>query len=560
MKNLPDNLSKEKWSQNNNSSLEFESLPDDIIVPLSLNEINQAIENTERIGDNSQEWELYLYNLALTGFKKWVREEIEDLTITNEECTVVKNTNTNVIDVIANLQVNYISFALLVTNSLFDENILVSKQVIERYEHNVRFYVLIEVLEEEELVIINNFIPFDDLVKKIEQNKSETIREELLLDKNRDEEYHQISIYWFTKTAYTLVLYLQSLKIERENKTLLGEINDTIIRLSILDYSLFPESSNLYEKDYSIAKFNDLIPVVNRFLIDAENERGKLCIPGKAYFTVADPVINKKVELANLSWSLEEERLAQQLNIPIVSLINDFTAIGYGILGLESKDLITLQDVEVQPGAPIAVVGAGSYLEEGFLIKQGEKYKVFATAGGYEDFAPRNELEFKLLQYICNKNGLNRCSVERVVSESGIISIYQFLRDTTGEVENSVIANVIRTWENDSGSSKSDVVISISNAALNNADLLSVETMRIFVSCYGAEVHNFALKLLPYGGLYIAGSIAPKILPLMQNGNFLKNFIEGGTMTSLLQNIPIHIIINEEVKKIGIRLLAGDHI
>lgn len=257
MKNLPDNVSQEKWSQNNNSSLEFESLPDDIIVPLSLNEINQAIENTERIGDNSQEWELYLYNLALTGFKKWVREEIEDLTITNEECTVVKNTNTNVIDVIANLQVNYISFALLVTNSLFDENILVSKQVIERYEHSVRFYVLIEVLEEEELVIINNFIPFDDLVKKIEQNKSETIREELLLDKNRDEEYHQISIYWFTKTAYTLVLYLQSLKIEGENKTLLGEINDTIIRLSILDYSLFPESSNLYEKDYSIASIKN---------------------------------------------------------------------------------------------------------------------------------------------------------------------------------------------------------------------------------------------------------------------------------------------------------------
>jgi len=130
MKNLADNVSQEKWSQNNNSSLEFESLPDDIIVPLSLNEINQAIESTERIGDNSQEWELYLYNLALTGFKKWVREEIEDLTITNEECTVVKNTNTNVTDVIANLQVNYISFALLVTNSLFDENILGSKQVI----------------------------------------------------------------------------------------------------------------------------------------------------------------------------------------------------------------------------------------------------------------------------------------------------------------------------------------------------------------------------------------------------------------------------------------------
>lgn len=336
---------------------------------------------------------------------------------------------------------------------------------------------------------------------------------------------------------------------------LAGDIGGTGTRLRLVEFSPSLGLRTLYEDNYRSGDFDDLVPIVIRFLEAGQTATGTMFDPEMACFAIAGPVVNNQVQLTNLTWFLDGERLSRELDIPQVSLINDFAAVGYGILGLQSQDLITLQDIPPQPGAPIGVIGAGTGLGEAFLIQQGENYQVFATEGGHGDFAPRNELEFKLLQYILNKHGIARSSIERVVSGLGIISIYQFLRDTSGEAENPEIAQVVRNWEKGQGGS--DPGATIGTAALNNSDRLSVETMRIFVSCYGAEAHNFALKLLPYGGLYIAGGIAPRNLPLMQNGNFMKNFVEGGTMTSLLQNIPVHIIVNEQVGLIGAALFAS---
>lgn len=315
----------------------------------------------------------------------------------------------------------------------------------------------------------------------------------------------------------------------------------------------------LYEALYPSRDFPDLVPMVQQFCSAAQQQMGTTPRPEKACFAIAGPVVNDTSVLTNLAWFLEARRLEKELDIGKIRLINDFAAVGYGILGLGTTDLYTLQAGTPQPDAPIAVIGAGTGLGEGFLVKQAEGYQVFPSEGGHADFSPRNELEFQLLLYLREKYDIQRISVERVVSGQGIVAIYQFLRDRQFASESPEIEQVIRTWEQETGHSEKSVdpAAAIAIAALEKRDRLSEQTLQMFIEAYGAEAGNLAIKLLPYGGLYIAGGIAAKILPLMKEGNFLRSFGQKGRVSPLLERVPIHIILNPQVGLIGAAICAS---
>ena len=335
---------------------------------------------------------------------------------------------------------------------------------------------------------------------------------------------------------------------------LAGDIGGTKTILRLVEFSETVGLKTLYEESFPSGDFPDLVPIVQKFLHTAN-----FTTPEKACFAIAGPVRGNTAKLTNLSWFLDTDRLIQELGIVSISLINDFAAVGYGIFGLTKQDLFTLQVGKYQPAAPMAVIGAGTGLGQGFLIKHGNQYQVFPSEGGHTDFAPRNELEFQLLKYLLDKHNIDRVSVERVVSGLGIISIYQFLRDQQIATESPEIGQAVRTWEQEAQKTEKtvDPGAFIGSAALQKSDRLSEKTIELFVAAYGAEAGNLALKLLPYGGLYIAGGIAPKILPLIQNGSFMLNFIQKGRMVSLLKEIPVHIILNQQVGLIGAGLCAS---
>ncbi|MEA5582647.1 glucokinase [Nodularia harveyana UHCC-0300] len=335
---------------------------------------------------------------------------------------------------------------------------------------------------------------------------------------------------------------------------LAGDIGGTKTILRLVEASDSLELNTLNEETYKSGDFGDLVPLVQQFLAKAN-----VGTPEKACFAIAGPVVNNTAKLTNLTWFLDTDRLKQELGINSISLINDFAAVGYGILGLTKSDLLTLQVGKHQPEAPIAVIGAGTGLGQGFLIKQGNHYQVFPSEGGHADFAPRSELEFQLLKYLLDKHDIQRVSVERVVSGQGIVAIYQFLRDRKISSESPEIAQVVRTWEQEAGQPEKSVDpgATIGAAALDGSDRLSVQTLKLFVDIYGAEAGNLALKLLPSGGLYIAGGIAPKIQTLLQNGSFLLNFSQKGRMRPLLEDIPVYIILNQQVGLIGAALSAA---
>lgn len=317
--------------------------------------------------------------------------------------------------------------------------------------------------------------------------------------------------------------------------------------------------NHLYEERFVSDDFPDLVPMVRQFLEQAAFALGYTPNPEKACFSIAGPVVNNTCTLTNLPWLLAGDRLGRELNIAHVNLINDFVAVGHGVEGLESSDLETLQLGQYEADAPIAIIGAGTGLGQGFVIRQANGYRVYGTEGGHTDFAPRSELEFQLLKYLRDKLTLPRISVERVVSGMGIVAIYQFLRDRQALSESEPVATAIRTWERQAGLREKtvDPAAVIAMAAVEQQDSLSKETMELFAELYGAEAGNLALKLLPYGGLYIAGGVAAKNLPLMKSGIFIRAMIDKGRMRPLMERVPVHVILNQNVGLLGAALSAA---
>lgn len=346
---------------------------------------------------------------------------------------------------------------------------------------------------------------------------------------------------------------------------LAGDIGGTktILRLAkatFVENQPLPQFTPLYEETYPSQSFPDLVPMVQKFLMAVELIFHEPIRPEVACFGIAGPVVCNTSELTNLSWSLSSDRLEHDLGIPKVKLINDFVAIGFGVLGLTDRDVETLQAVPADPAAPIAVIGAGTGLGQGFLTPiGGGRYQVFASEGSHADFAPRSELDFQLLRYLKELHNIDRVSVERVVSGLGIVGIYEFLRDRDPDHESPALAEIYKIWKHDMGQSEKrvDLAAEVSKAAIAGHDFLCEQAMRLFVEAYGAEAGNLALKILPFGGLYVAGGISAKILPLIQNGTFMRTFTAKGRLRGVMEQIPVHVVLNPKVGLMGASICAA---
>jgi glucokinase len=304
-----------------------------------------------------------------------------------------------------------------------------------------------------------------------------------------------------------------------------------------------------FERSYHSPTYPNIIAIVREFVAAAQAQLGKIEI-ASACLGIAGAVIDRASYLPNLDWHINADELERELHIPKLTLINDFTAIGYGIPQLHPADLYPLQAGTSVPKAPIAIIGAGTGLGQGLLIHNGREYQVMPTEGGHVDFAARSRPEFELFEYLCKHKQLDRISVERVLSGAGIVSIYQYLRDTGNFSETDDVANVVRLWEASTATAV-DPTAAISALAIAKTDPLSQATMAMFVSIYGAEAGNLALKTLPYAGIYIAGGIAAKNLPLLTDGTFMAAFNHKGRVSNILTEIPVAVVLNPQVGLLG---------
>ena len=314
---------------------------------------------------------------------------------------------------------------------------------------------------------------------------------------------------------------------------LAGDVGGTKVHLALYDFNN-GKLEHRREERFPAKDYAGLEAIVKEFLGGDKATAACFGVPG--------PVRDGRLRLTNLPWTLDSRELSASLGIQHVFLINDLEANGYGIAELQPDQIYTLSEGDPSQTGNRALIAAGTGLGEGLLTWNGRIHVPYPSEGGHADYAPRNEDEIDLLRFLKQKyNG--RISWERVVSGMGMTNIYEFLRDVRGIPVEPAVAKEI--------GAAADGNSVITQRALSGESEICVKTMEMFVSAYGAEAGNLALKVLSVGGLYIGGGIAPRILEKLKDGTFMKAFTDKGRLSQLLINMPVRVILESRAAVLG---------
>ncbi len=313
---------------------------------------------------------------------------------------------------------------------------------------------------------------------------------------------------------------------------LAGDVGGTkvLLRLSEVDAT---RSSKVKEQRFNSTEFQDFETLLAHFLENTPPISA-------ACFGVPGPVKDNAARLTNLPWFVDGAAIGRRFGIASVQLLNDFAAIGHGIAALAPEDVHILQAGAVQAGAARAVLGAGTGLGVGFLFPCGEDEIVVPSEGGNVDFSPGTEMEIELLRFLRQRYG--QVCVERVVSGPGLANIYAFVCEY--EQHLPVLLE------------SADPPAAIAEAAQSNTDIAACHALAMFVRAYGAFAGDLALLSLSHGGVYIAGGIAAKLATQMAQGGFIAGFLDKGRYRSLLETVPVYLVMNTEVGLLGAERLA----
>jgi glucokinase len=316
---------------------------------------------------------------------------------------------------------------------------------------------------------------------------------------------------------------------------LAGDVGGTKVHLALYSFD-HGKLSHIRDEKFPAQHYTGLEDIVRKFL----NESGDPEVTA-ACFGVPGPVRDGRLKLTNLPWTLDTQELAPALKIEHLFLINDLEANGYGIPELSSEQIFELSPGDASTEGNRGLVSAGTGLGEAILVWNGKTHIPLASEGGHCDFSARTEIEIELLRYL-QRTLRGRVSFERVVSGLGLKNVYSFLRDEKGMDEPAWLKERMQLEDPNA------VIGELAEAGTNE---LCTRTLDIFVSSYGAEAGNLALKALAVGGMYLGGGIAPKILKKMNDGTFMKAFTDKGRLSGLLIHTPVRIILESRAALMG---------
>jgi len=316
---------------------------------------------------------------------------------------------------------------------------------------------------------------------------------------------------------------------------LAGDVGGTKVHLALYGFSE-GRLSHVRDEKFHAKDFEGLEQIAQKFLADSGNPQVTA-----ACFGVPGPVRGGRLKLTNLPWILDCRDLSHELKIEHLFLINDLEANGYGIPELSSDQIFQLSAGDSGAIGNRGLVSAGTGLGEAILVWNGRIHVPIASEGGHCDFSARNDLEIDLLRYL-QRQLKGRVSFERVVSGIGLKNIYTFLRDEKGLEEPEWLKERMALEDPNA------VIGEVGEAGTNE---LCAKTLNMFVSAYGAEAGNLALKVLAVGGLYLGGGIAPKILDKMKDGTFMNAFTDKGRLSDLLIHTPVRIILESRAALMG---------
>lgn len=289
----------------------------------------------------------------------------------------------------------------------------------------------------------------------------------------------------------------------------------------------------LATRDYT--GFEDLIGDFLKQAAAVADESASAPAIRAAGFAVAGAVVEGQRYSANLPWVLDVAALSRKLNLSNIQLLNDLIATALSLERLSANDFVMLNRGVPGHHATRGVIAAGTGLGEALLFWDGEKYRVAPAEGGQADFAPRTERETQLLSHL--RLQLGDVSCEEIVSGRGFRRIHEFLNPALRHA----------SFESQEGNAAGE----ITQRGLAKSCAVCEETLDFWTEIYAATIGNFVLHTMAVGGVYIAGGIAAKILPKLQEDAFFKVFCGTGKLAPVLAGVPIAVVVNDDAPMVG---------
>jgi glucokinase len=302
--------------------------------------------------------------------------------------------------------------------------------------------------------------------------------------------------------------------------------------------ALFSEKSEklevLFRQRFASKDFAEFDLIIREFMRQAAPHLVGEKVRG-AGFGVAGPVINNRIHATNLPWIIDAASLSKELGVKTIALMNDLGATGHSLEHLPPKDFVVLNRGTAVQGATRALLAAGTGLGQSILFWDGQRYRVVPSEGGHSDFAPRTDQQIELLKFM--RHRYPQVSWELILSGRGFLTIHEFL---SSSVKHPVFEDP-----------NADPAPFITKSGLAKECPVCAQTLDLWTEIYGAEAGNLALKVLALGGVYVAGGIAVKILPKIQDGSFFKAFKDKWHFAEMLGNVPVSVVLNESAPLIG---------
>jgi glucokinase len=300
-----------------------------------------------------------------------------------------------------------------------------------------------------------------------------------------------------------------------------------------------PRPTPVESRVYATLDFENMSQLVDAFL----KEVGSVSIEAIAA-GVAGPVRGLEAELTNAPWSANLNEIAQRLQCR-AALLNDLEAMAYSVSVLTDDELVVLQAGEPDPTGNAGLIAAGTGLNESHIQNVDGRYVPSPSESGHADFAARTQDEIAFVQDLLKTRG--RAEVESVLSGPGVVNLYRFTHRNGRRPPNCPVP----------AEASDNTASEVTSSALAGDCPRCVEALDMFVSAYGAETGNLALRSMTTAGVYVGGGIAPKILPALQNGRFMAAFCAKPPMDDVLGRIPVKVILNPSAALIGASVKAA---
>jgi glucokinase len=259
--------------------------------------------------------------------------------------------------------------------------------------------------------------------------------------------------------------------------------------------------------------------------------------PTGGVIAVAGPVTDGEIDLTNSPWRVSETELGT-LGLKPVRLINDFEALAWGAPVVPQAELASLGGPEEgDPHSAIAVLGPGTGFGVSALVRDARGNELaMPSEGGHACFAPGDQVEDEILRIL--RRRYDRVSIERLICGPGLLNMHRALAEIDGR-ETHI-----------------DDPAQITTEAMEDPQSHCGATLARFCAILGAVAGDIALTTGARGGVYIAGGIAPRILPFLKASPFRERFERKGRFKDYMADIPTHVILHKHAALLGTARVA----